>query len=181
MLRAIVAVLCLGALSAARVAAQECAAASLAGVWEIVEIAVDADPGGAAGPPPGGIVPSADPLPSQIIFTRRHYSIVWMPGSEAMQAFAVRWQPTDAEKLRRFGEVVVNTGSYALLDGVLEVRPVISRVPEFMGGRMSYRCRRSGDRLVLTLLDEVTFDGVRAPWVNASSGRIHLTLASIED
>ena len=52
---------------------------------------------------------------------------------------------------------------------------------EFMGGHMTYAYQWSGKNLILTLMDEYTYDGVQAPWMSESRGRIHLTLARIED
>ena len=155
--------------------------ASIIGVWKVVHIENESDT------PPGRTAAAAhirtndDPLPSQIIFTGQHYSMVWMPGSDALQSFAKRWQPTDEEKLRRFGEVTMNTGTWTFEGGLIKAQPAVARVPEFMGGYMTYGYAWSGERLVLTLMDEYTFDGVRAPWANESSGKIHLTLARLED
>ena len=154
---------------------------SIVGVWEVVKIATDYESAPDTGPRTSQVEPNPHPLPSQIIFTNSHYSMIWMPGKEAMTAFAVRWQPSDEEKVRRFGEIVVNTGTYEIKDGLITVHPRIARVPEFMGGYMRYDYKWSGDRLVLTLRDEYTLDGVRAPWVNESSGHIHLILARLGD
>ncbi len=154
---------------------------SIVGVWKVVEIALDYGLPLNTDPLPNQIIPNTDPLPSQIIFTNRHYSIVWMPGNKAMEAFSIRWQPSAEEKLRRFDEVVVNTGTYEIEGGVIKVHPVIARVPEFMGGYMRYAYEWSEDHLILTLIDEYTFDGVQAPWVSESSGRIHLILDKLDD
>jgi len=154
---------------------------SIIGVWKVVEIATDYGSAPDIGPKTSQVEPNLHPLPSQIIFTNSHYSMIWMPGKEAMTAFAIRWQPTDEEKLRRFGEIVMNTGTYELRDNLLTVHPRLARVPEFMGGRMVYDCKWSGDHLILTLIDEYTFDGVKAPWAGESSGHIHLILARLDD
>ena len=79
---------------------------TIEGVWRISRIAVD------------GAEPNNDPLPSQIIFTENHYSIVWMPGIEAMRAFDEPWTPTDSEIIQRFWEITVNTGRYEIADKV---------------------------------------------------------------
>ena len=123
----------------------------------------------------------SDPLPSQIIFTNRHYSIVWMPRKEAIPAFETRWQPTDEEKLQRFGEIVVNSGTYSLDGDNLRIMPVVARFAEFMGGYIDYQVTWNGDDMILTFMDEVTFDGVRAPWVAPHRGKEHLTLVRKED
>jgi hypothetical protein len=124
---------------------------------------------------------NSDPLPSQIIFTNSHYSIVWMPGDEAMRAFKTRWEPTDNEKLQRFSEIVVNTGSYELDESRLRIEPVVARMPEFIGGYIDYEVQWSEGSMVLTFVDEVTFDDVRAPWVASRGVFEHLTLVRVKD
>ena len=143
---------------------------SFEGVWEISKIVRDY-----------GAASNTDPLPSLMIFTSSHYSFVWLPGQTAIEAFETRWQPTDQEKRQRFGELVVNTGSYEARDQKLRVTPTIARMPEFMGGLMVYGYEWSGENLVLTLLEEYTFDGISAPWVEESGGKMHLTLSRIAD
>jgi hypothetical protein len=123
----------------------------------------------------------SDPLPSQIIFTNGHYSIVWMPLKEAIPAFETRWQPTEEEKLQRFDEIVVNSGTYSLDGSDLRIEPVVARFAEFIGGYIDYQVTWVGDDLVLTFMDEATFDGVRAPWVAPRRGKEHLTLVRKED
>jgi hypothetical protein len=113
---------------------------SIKGVWRVSDIAREYNDQSIS-----------EPLPSQIIFTNLHYSIVWMPGEEAIPAFATRWQPTDEEKMQSFGEIVVNSGTYSLNGSELRIK------------------------------DEVTFDGVRAPWVAPRRGKEHLTLVRKED
>lgn len=143
---------------------------SIKGVWRVSDIAREYNDQSIS-----------QPLPSQIIFTNRHYSIVWMPSEEAIPAFATRWQPTDEEKLQRFGEIVVNSGTYSLNGSELRIEPVVARFAEFMGGYIDYQLSWAGDDLVLTFMDEVTFDGVRAPWVAPRRGKEHLTLVRKED
>lgn len=148
------------------------------GVWKVVRIDVEDDPAGV--PYSGGLESNPDPLPSQFIFTRSHYSIVWMGGKQAMRSFAKRWHPTDEEKLQRFAEVGMNTGTYTVDESRITVYPVVARVPEYMGGHMSYEYSWSGENLVLTFNDEFTFDEVPAPWME-SNVRIRLTLAPVQD
>ncbi len=121
------------------------------------------------------------PEPSQIIFTNSHYSIVWTSADEGIRAFETRWEPTDQEKLQRYGEIVVNTGTYSIDGSRLRIVPVVARVPEFMGGYIDYEVSWDGANLVLTFMDEVTFDGVRAPWVAPRGGKEHLVLTRVED
>ncbi len=142
---------------------------TIEGVWRISQIALD------------GSDPNNDPLPSQIIFTENHYSIVWMPVMEAMREFDEPWKPSDMEILQRFWEITVNTGRYEVADNKIRVEPVITRFPELMGGCMIYDYRWSGSSLILTLVDEYSFDGVQNPWVAQVGGQHHLTLTRVSN
>lgn len=145
---------------------------ALLGVWQIQKI----ESTGSA-----GTSINENPLPSLAVFTRSHYSLAWMPGTTGMRGFNERWVPTDEEMIQRYGEIIVNSGTYTRTDSEITARPVVSRVPEFMGGgRMVYEYRVDGDTLWLTSLDEYSFDGIQAPWAAAGS-RKTLTLKKVED
>jgi len=133
----------------------------LEGVWQIQQIT----------PKDGGPV-NRNPLPSLVIFTPEHYSMVWMAGSEAPRAFAKHWVPTDAEKIARYDAILVNSGTYETGQGKLTMTPIVARVPEFIGGTIEWEYRLSGDVLVLTFLDEHSFDGVQAPHAKSGGGVI---------
>ena len=125
--------------------------------------------------------PNRDPEPSLIIFTAQHYSIIWILGDESMQPYAERWSATDDEKRQRFGEVSVNAGTYEVEGSQIKTFPLVARDPEFIGGYfLSDYTWRNGN-LILTLLDEYSFDGVQHPWAKGSSGQIHLTLSRLPD
>ena len=131
-----------------------------AGVWKIAEVE----------PLDGSAPVNRSPLPNLVLFTEKHYSMVWLPGKEAQRAFATRWQPTDSEKIARYNAIVVNTGTYEVKDSILTMHPIVARVPEFMGGTFVHWLQLSGDTLRLTTLDEYSYDGVQAPWVKAGGG-----------
>jgi len=158
-------ILVLAGLCASDARAQE----SIEGVWRVSRIDRDVDN-----------TSNSDPDPGLVIFTGQHYSIVWTPESNSTNSFAQRWVPTDEEKLKRYGEIVVNTGRYEIDGDQIRVRPIVSRVPEFIGGLMIYEYEWSGENLILTLLDEYSFDGVRAPWAETASGQVHLELSRLE-
>jgi hypothetical protein len=143
---------------------------SINGIWRVVKI--DREHSASV---------NDSPEPSQIIFTNSHYSIVWTTVDEGLRAFETRWEPTDQEKLRRYGEIVVNTGSYSIEGSRLRIVPIVARVPEFMGGYIDYEISWEGVDLVLTFMDEVTYDGVQAPWVAPRGGKEHLVLTKVED
>jgi hypothetical protein len=138
------------------------------GVWQVKEIARQDGSGPIAG----------EPLPSIFIFTPRHYSMVWVFGAEPQGSFAERWNPTDAEKIRRFDSLVVNSGTYEIDGNTLIAHPVIARIPDFMGGKLICEYHIEKDTMRLKFVDEYSFDGVQAPWVK--SGGLILTLVRID-
>lgn len=139
----------------------------LLGVWEIQVIENIASSSSSI---------NNSPQPSLAIFTRSHYSLIWMPGTTGMRAFKQRWLPTDEEKIQRYGEIVVNSGKYTQTESTITAQPVVSRVPEFMGGgRLSYEYRVEGDTLSLAAL---TAEGSTVSW--GLHLDIQVTLASGE-
>ena len=148
------------------------ATSDLIGVWRVSRVDFNTS---------GSIRANPSPHPGQAIFTRSHYSLTWIPGETNMREFQNRWIPTDAEKIQRYGEIVVNSGSYTVdQDSLVTLRPVVSRVPEFMGGgKLIYGYRIRGDTLLLTSLDEYSRDGVQAPWA-ASGTRVTISLVRVE-
>lgn len=143
---------------------------SLLGVWQVRVIENTTS---------GDSSINRNPQPSLAIFTQSHYSLIWMPGTTGMRAFKQRWLPTDEEKIQRYGEIVVNSGTYTQTESTITAQPVVSRVPEFMGGgRLVYEYRVEGDTLSLTSLDEYSYDGIQAPWA-AVGDRVTLTLTRV--
>ena len=125
---------------------------------------------------------NSDPEPSQAIFTAENYSLLWIYPPTSLRSFEERWAPTDSEKIQRYGEIVVNSGTYEMTgDSLITLRPVVSRVPGFMGGgTLLYEYRVVGDTLKLTSLDEYSYDGIQAPWA-ASGSRVKLSLTRVEE
>ena len=125
---------------------------------------------------------NADPEPSQAIFTAQNYSLLWIYPSTSLRSFEERWTPTDAEKIQRYGEIVVNSGTYELEgDSLMTLFPVVSRVPGFMGGgRLLYEFRVQGDTLWLTSRDEYSYDGIQAPWAASDDG-VKLRLSKVDN
>ena len=129
---------------------QEEQAKGVVGVWQVKEIARQ-----------GGSGPITDkPLPSIIIFTRSHYSMVWVFDTEPPRSFATRWSPTDAEKIERFDSLVVNSGTYEVEGNVLTAHPIVARIPEFVGGTLTCEYRIENDVMELKFIDEYSYDGV---------------------
>ena len=140
---------------------------NLEGVWQIQQVT-----------PRNGEPVNRTPLPSLVIFTTEHYSWIRIAGTQAPRNFGKHWLPTDAEKLARYDAMFVNAGTYEINEGALTMRPVVARVPEFVGGNIEYRYRLAGDTLTLTGLDEHSFDGVQAPWAKIGQAAT-LTLVRI--
>lgn len=147
---------------------QEGHSKEIAGVWQVKEITRQ----GSSAPV------TVKSVPSLVIFARSHYSMVWVFGAEDQKVFAKRWQPTDAEKIRRFDSLVVNSGTYELEGNTLIAHPVVARIPDFVGGKLVCEYHIEKDTMTLKFLDEYSFDGVQAPWV--ASGGLVLTLVRTE-
>jgi hypothetical protein len=139
------------------------------GVWQVKEIALQ-----------DGSEPIADKsFPNIIMFTRRHYSMMWVLGAKTQQSFAERWNPTNAEKIERFDALVVNSGTYEIKGSTLTAHPIVARIPEFVGGTLICEYRLENDTMRLKFVDEYSYDGVQVPWV-VSGGRLMLTLVRID-
>ncbi|MDD9895081.1 MAG: hypothetical protein OXU24_04740, partial [Gammaproteobacteria bacterium] len=129
---------------------------------------------------PGTFPTNSSPLPRQAIFTPSHYRLIWMPGETAMREFTTRWVPTEEEMSKRYGEIVVNSGTYTIDGESLVLRPTVSRVPEFMdGGALYYEYAIEDDRLFLSSYDEYSYDGVQTPRV-AQGNTVKLILEKVE-
>ena len=138
-------------------------AKGVVGVWQVKEIAGQS----------GGEI-TDKPFPGIIIFTPRHYSMVWVFDAEPPRSFAERWTPTDAEKIERFDSLVVNSGTYEVRGSTLRAHPVVARIPEFVGGKLICEYQVENDTMRLKFVDEYSYDGVQAPWV--ARGGLVLTL-----
>lgn len=93
---------------------------------------------------------NANPQPSLFIFTRSHYSMMSVPGTQARMLFKGN-QPTTEEKIPAFDSFVGNTGTYEVAGAVLSIRPSIARFPNYMaGGHSKYQFRVEGNTLWLT-------------------------------
>ena len=127
----------------------------LEGVWRIVEESrIRSD----------GETKNSEPQPNLYIFTDHHYSAVLVLGNEPRSFFAEAFRPTDAEKIAAFDSIVVNSGTYELTDSTMTTHPIVSRMPNFMGGgSASYEYAVENDTLWLTLVDEYSREGVRHP------------------
>ena len=113
----------------------------LEGIWKVVEIAgtgTDASK-------------NANPHQSLFIFTRNHYSMMLVTGTQPRALFNSVIEPTDQEKISAFDSFVANTGTYEVMGSTLTFRPIVARYPNFMaGGSAEYQFRIEGKTLSLT-------------------------------
>ncbi|HSL69514.1 MAG TPA: alpha/beta fold hydrolase [Longimicrobiales bacterium] len=142
---------------------------SLEGVWRVVEVQFVRRDGDSI---------AFDAQPGLFIFTRSHYNSTWVSQREPRQSFASRFEPTREELAAACDALVVNSGTYEVSGDQLIVHPIVTRMPEFSGGRLIYRYRIDGNSLFLDAFDEYSRDGVQAPW--ARRQRILLKLLRAE-
>jgi hypothetical protein len=111
---------------------------TLEGVWKPVVVAVDS--GAISGRH------TSDAQPGLMIFTKRHYSMVFVQG------FAPRPQLSDTAKDEELGKVfapfTANAGTYQRSDSTITFTPIVAKVPAVMSGTpFTLRARTKGDTL----------------------------------
>ena len=106
----------------------------LEGVWKIAERIT---PGG--NPRANGIeVRQGSPLPSLLIFTKRHYSEIIEMGGPPRREVAAPADPqglTDAEKIARYDQwrpFTANSGTYEISGSLLITHPIVAKNVEVM-------------------------------------------------
>ena len=128
---------------------------SLEGVWRPVEIVIN------GGPNPGRH--TSDIQPGLAIFTKRHYSQVWVVGFSPRPRLSD--SPTDEERGRVFQPFGANAGTYELRDSTLTLAPIVAKNPAVMAGTpLTVQVRLQGDSVWVTTRSA---DGsvTRAKWV----------------
>lgn len=123
----------------------------LSGAWKVMEIRVKT---------PDKEFLNSQPQPGLFLFTRHHYSMVWMPGNEPPKDFAHKWYPSDEEKIRSFNSIIVNSGTYRYTDSTLTTTPIVAKTPEFIGGSATYTFHLKKDTLYMKLIDTYSHDGI---------------------
>jgi hypothetical protein len=114
----------------------------------------------------------AHPQPSLYIFTARHYSMMFVPGTAPRAPFTTG-APTGPEKLAAFESFRASAGTYEVKDSTLTLAPVVARVPNRVGESQVYAYRVRGDSLWLTM---------RYPWARdpAKTAMVQLRLVRAE-
>jgi len=121
--------------------------ASLTGAWKLVFASLTAA---------NGVTTSnASPQPGFVLFTKSHYSLMYVEGSAPRAPFADPLRPTEAEKLLAFDTFVGHSGSYSVSDSLVKMQPLISKSPSLMGNAMgagfaTFAYSIAGDTLRLT-------------------------------
>jgi len=100
---------------------------------------------------------------------------------EGMLEYAERWSPTDQEKLQRFGELIFNAGTYEVDGTRIKMRPMVAKDPDLIGGYIIFDYEWSGEKLILTWVDEYSSDGVQHPLIEQVGGQEHMTFSRLPD
>src|SRR5438132_12717107 len=108
------------------VSAQSSTKKTIEGVWKVTEIVV-------SGENASNVL---NPQPGLIIFTQKHYSVMWVPGNQPRTLFKEE-NPTNEEKIAAYDSFVANSGTYEVAEGILTLHPMVARSPNFMSGGVS--------------------------------------------
>ena len=95
------------------------------------------------------------PQPGLVLFTDRHYSLMYVEGGQTRRLFADPQRVTGAEKVEAFDTFVGHSGTYSITDSVITMQVVISKSPNLMSGDlantfMRFAHQTTGDTLRLT-------------------------------
>lgn len=100
---------------------------------------------------------------SLVIFCDGYYSMGYAFGSERASTYAERWHPNEREKIDRFSSLIVNSGSYKVSGNRIDADPLFALAPAFVGGKGEFTFEIAGDKLLLTWVKSVAFDGLEYP------------------
>jgi hypothetical protein len=116
---------------------------SLEGVWRIVEVTYT----DAAQPP------LRNPEPSQIIYTKSHYSFIGINQPRTpLERPVSPGKLTDAEKIARYEHwfrVTAHSGTYEFKDGVVRTRAVVAKNDAVMQGVEEFQVRGESGLVLL--------------------------------
>jgi hypothetical protein len=118
---------------------------SIEGAWTFVEVlTIKSD----------GTVMSVKPKVGQAIFTKQNYSFCWTSHQTANRS----WQITDSEKIDRFNQSIINSGTFELKDSILSTKATFAMNPMFTNGIAKFKCSYAGDTLILRGLSVFSSD-----------------------
>jgi hypothetical protein len=128
--------------------------APVVGVWKITELA-SRKPGAKW---------EVRPVPrlSQYIFTGKHYSYMYVPGTDPRPLFAGDPnRPSDAEKATAYNTLVAATGTYTLSGRTLTLNALVHKNPnEMIGKPLIYTIELDGDLLRMVTVDPPFLPGL---------------------
>lgn len=125
---------------------QRLAPNTLRGVWEVSEQSIRSA---------GGAWSTATvPYSSLYIFTAKHYSYMFAPGSGPRRLFTGDPnKPTEAEKVAAYDSFVAASGTYELSGSGLTLKATLHKNPnEMKGESLAYDVEFAGNQLVLTIV-----------------------------
>jgi hypothetical protein len=123
---------------------------SIEGAWSVTEVeTIKAD----------GSKTSTYPVESVVLFATKHYSFCWSSHVANPQS----WQMSDPDKIARFNQSIINTGTFELKKDVLTTKAALAMNPKFVEGEAKFLCTMKGDTLFLKGLSVVSSDGVMHP------------------
>ena len=91
---------------------------TLEGVWKVTEIVVSG----------AGAYSVSAAQPGVFIFTKSHYSWMWVPGTTPRTLFKTQ-APTSEEKLAAFDSLAASSGTYELNGSMATFRPIVAKGP----------------------------------------------------
>ena len=118
---------------------------SLEGAWRVSEVVVTG----------ADASTNKTPQPSLYLFTKKHYSILAVGGTEARKPFPPAKDPaklTDAEKIARFESwdgFTANSGTYDVKGSTLTTTPIVAKNPSVMGRAQTREFKLAGSTLTL--------------------------------
>ena len=139
------------------------------GAWEVIEMQLG------EGEAPNS---AASVQPGQFIFGPTRYSAVWVTQTAPRPVSTTPWEPTDEEIVGFFRSVAANSGTYDIDGTRLTIRPLVAKLPDIVGGYVTYEFRLEADLLFLEAVDEESGGRVKPP--DYDSAREFLTLRRVE-
>jgi len=120
----------------------------LHGVWSVTTIT------------PADGSPTIDPAHASLyIFVDGYYSAVYTNTADPRAASAMAFEPTPEEQVAQHDSLIVNTGTYEVSGSTITYRPIIAKIPEFVGGYATDEFSIDGDTVTLTTTAVGSADG----------------------
>jgi hypothetical protein len=150
---------------AALAEAKEAAAQSIEGVWKPTEIVTTG----------AGAYAVSAPEPGVFIFTKSHFSWMWVPGTTPRALYKAAL-PTNEEKLAAYDSLIASSGTYEVNGSTVTFRNIVAKYPN--GVSIDEQFLIEGDTLTLTwrssdIRARINQDVV-APDLPANQGRMKL-------